>query len=183
MSYYAKHDGVGTGDAPQGAVEITKEQYQNAKERMAGGERLAVIDGALTFYHWPVQLIDENGFYAGEADVLPKGAPLITERPEGFVKPKWDGEWVEGEDPAVIAAALIPRSVTRFQALAALHQAGHLETVQAMMAEADPLAKLAFDNALTFERNSPTVLSMGAALGLDSAQLDALFTQAATITA
>ena len=184
MSYYANNNGVST-DA--GEVEITKERYLDAIERMAGGERLAIIDGAVVFYTWPVQLIDENGFHTGEADVLPEGAPLITDAPSAdLVKPKRvNGKWVEGEDPDVIAAALVPKSVSPFQARAALLGAGLLDEVEAVMAaeETPRLTKLAWNTAQEFLRDSPTVLSMGAALGLDSAQLDALFIEAATITA
>lgn len=80
---------------------------------------------------------------------------------------------------------LIPQSVSRFQARAALHLSGLLETVEAMMAapETPALAKLAWADAQEFKRNSPTVLSLSASLGLTEAQLDALFTTAAGIDA
>lgn len=73
--------------------------------------------------------------------------------------------------------------VTRFQALAALDQAGLLTQVQAIMANpATPsITKLAWDNALEFKRLSPTVVSLGQALGLTDEQLDTLFTQAKSI--
>lgn len=76
-------------------------------------------------------------------------------------------------------------SVSRFQARAALHLAGLLEIVEAMMAapETPALAKLAWADAQEFKRNSPTVLSLSASLGLTEAQLDALFTTAAGIDA
>lgn len=79
----------------------------------------------------------------------------------------------------------VPQTVTRFQALAALHLANKLTAVQAIMAapETPVLAKLAWDNALSFERNSPTLASLAAMLGMTDADLDALFTQAATIEA
>lgn len=101
--YYAQHNSVGTGDLPQGAIEITRDQYLDAIERMSGGERIAIIAGEVVFYTGPVQLLDENGFHVGEADELPEGAPLITDKPEGFVKPKRvNGAWVEGEDASVL---------------------------------------------------------------------------------
>ena len=79
----------------------------------------------------------------------------------------------------------VPRSVTRFKARAALHLAGRLDAVETMMADpATPmLSRLAWQDALTFERRSPTVMAMGAALGLSNADLDALFMAAITITA
>lgn len=71
--------------------------------------------------------------------------------------------------------------VTRFQALAALHNAGLLATVEAAMASADPITKLAWDNALTFKRNSPTVTAMMATLNLTEQQVNDLFAAAAII--
>ena len=82
-------------------------------------------------------------------------------------------------------APVVPQTVTRFQALAALHLAGKLTAVQAIMAapEAPVLAKLAWENALSFERNSPTLASLAPMVGMTSADLDALFTAAAQIEA
>lgn len=79
----------------------------------------------------------------------------------------------------------VPESVSRFQARAALYQAGYLEQVNQMMqAEATPMmAKLAWQDAQEFRRDSALVQSMGAALGLSSSQLDDLFRLAATIVA
>ena len=79
----------------------------------------------------------------------------------------------------------VPQVVSKFQAKAALRGAGLLSQVETLMADpaADPLAVLAWTDAQEFRRSSPTVLSMGAALGLDDAALDALFTTAAGIEA
>lgn len=75
--------------------------------------------------------------------------------------------------------------VSRFQARAALHLAGLLAQVQTLMDDpaTDALARLAWQDAQEFRRLSPTVQSMAAALGLTDAQLDGLFTTAATIQA
>ena len=79
----------------------------------------------------------------------------------------------------------VPQAVTRFQALAALHVAGYLPAVQAVMAapETPVLAKLAWENALSFERNSPLLTSLAPTLGMTPQDLDALFTAAAQIEA
>lgn len=76
-------------------------------------------------------------------------------------------------------------SVTAFQAKAALLDAGLLDKVEAMMSSPDTprIVKLAWSEALTFERQSPTVLSMGASLNLDAATLDSLFAYASGVTA
>lgn len=86
---------------------------------------------------------------------------------------------------AVVVPPAVPAIVSRFQARAALHLAGLLSQVEALMADpaTDMLARLAWTDAQEFRRTSPTVLAMGSALGLDDAALDALFTTAAGIEA
>lgn len=118
----------------------------------------------------------QNNLYAFEEDgsqdaYIPGGLTPITN--------------VEADELRAPPPAGVPQSVTRFQALAALHLAGHLPAVEAIMAapETTVIAKLAWDNALSFERNSPTLASLAAVLGLTSADLDALFTAAAQIEA
>jgi len=78
-----------------------------------------------------------------------------------------------------------PQVVSRFQARAALHLAGLLEQVEALMAapEADPLARLAWTDAIEFRRDSPTLVAMAAALSLTDEQLDQLFITAAGLVA
>ncbi len=79
----------------------------------------------------------------------------------------------------------VPQSVTRFQARAALSRAGLFTTVNNAMI-AFPVGderRLAWEDAQEFRRTSPTMLQMAAALGLNDAALDALFTTAAGIEA
>lgn len=108
--YYAKRNGVGQGEVPESGATLTAEEYLGALERIAGGERVAVIDGAVTFYRPPVYLVDAEGFCAGAEDELPEGAPLILDAPDpALVKPKRvDGAWVEGETPAERIKRLLP---------------------------------------------------------------------------
>lgn len=95
--------------------------------------------------------------------------------------------WVHGggEPEYFDGGSGVPHSVTRFQAMAALHAFGYLPQVEAFMAAPDTpvLAKLAWANALTFERDSPTVAGMAAGLGLDDAAIDNLFRAAASVKA
>ena len=80
---------------------------------------------------------------------------------------------------------VVPQSVSRFQAQAALHQAGHLFAIESLMVdpETPALARLAWENAQEFKRTSPTVQAMAAALGLTDSQIDDLFIVAAGIEA
>ena len=85
----------------------------------------------------------------------------------------------------VIPSVQIPQTVSRFQAKAALFNAGLLEAVTSLMEHPDTpvLAKLAWAEAQEFKRNSPTTLAMAQALSLTEEQLDNLFINAAGIDA
>lgn len=92
---------------------------------------------------------------------------------------RWDGsQWVA---PPVY----VPQIVSRFQAKAALLSAGLLSQVEALITDpaTDAMTKLAWDEAIEFNRNSPTVLGLAQALGLSNQQLDDLFIAAAQINA
>ena len=79
----------------------------------------------------------------------------------------------------------VPTEVSRFQARAALLQAGLLDDIETYMADpaTDPFVRIAWQDAQVFKRNSPTVLSLQPLLGLTDEQLDDLFRFAATIVA
>lgn len=70
---------------------------------------------------------------------------------------------------------------SRFQAKAALHNAGLLTAADAAVAAADDLTKMAWADATEFRRNSPTIAAIGAALGLADAEIDDLFNAAIQI--
>jgi hypothetical protein len=79
---------------------------------------------------------------------------------------------------------VVPASVTRFQARAALAGAGLLASVDAAIAASgNTIAQLAWADAQSFERGSPTIAAMSGALGLTAAQVDDLFRTAAGIVA
>lgn len=75
------------------------------------------------------------------------------------------------------ATLVVPQTVTQFQARAALYLAGLLDEVEALMsaAETPALAKLAWQHAVEFRRDSPTVQTMASELGLTDQQIDQLF--------
>lgn len=75
--------------------------------------------------------------------------------------------------------------VSKFQAKAALKQAGLLDQVRTMMTELpeDDLTRIAWEDAQEFRRNSPTVAALAAELELTDEQLDELFEQASSIEA
>lgn len=103
-------------------------------------------------------------------------------------QPEWkNGVWECGDqrftDPdkslyeSIPDAPIVPNSVTRFQAIAALELAGLRDSVETIMTDpATPiLARLAWKEAGEFFRDSPTVASIAQVLTLSDAQLDELF--------
>lgn len=115
--------------------------------------------------------------YAYDDDCPPslikEGLILAPKRPSPLSV--WqDGQWQTPAAPA-------PEIVTPRQARLALHQADLLDSVKAAMDEADEATRIEWEYATTFERSSPVVAVMSATLGLTEAQLDDLFTLAATL--
>lgn len=81
----------------------------------------------------------------------------------------------------VDAATAAPAPVTRMQAVLALHDAGLLAAVEAIVAQAGPRVQLAWTSATEFHRSSPLIAQLWAALGKTEAELDALFAAARLI--
>ena len=191
--HYAKHNGVGTANKlPEGAIEITAQRYKELLAMQASGLRVTVIDGEAVDYNPPVYRPDGT-----EAKEYTPGDPLITEAPATDLHvPKWqDGAWVEGEtaeqkQAREDAEAQAERErldnirVTRFQAKAALDDAGLLDQVEAYMAGEDVSrrAKLAWQEA-SFRRGSNLVDQIGSELGLSEADMDQLFLAAREVEA
>lgn len=94
----------------------------------------------------------------------------------------WDGEQFAPAPPYVP----VPSHVTARQARQALLLAGLLDSVPAALQSLpDPvqrgLALIEWEHSQEFERSRPLVVAMGPLLGLTSAQIDALFIQAASL--
>ncbi len=87
---------------------------------------------------------------------------------------------VAPETPVYVSP--VPATVSRFQARAALLQAGLLDDVNAFIANADELTQLAWAEAVEFPRNSPMMNGLAVQFDLTQAQLDDLFRQASLIT-
>lgn len=146
-------------NAPDGAQEIIEVGDGGGyfdQSRVLWDER---IDG-------PMPAITEGG-------MVRDGAQLVFD------------ETRKAETDAAIVVQSVPKSVYRFQALAALDQSGLLGQVDAIIndPQTPSITRLAFNNALTFERSSPTVATLAAALNLSGSQVDALFIAAAGIVA
>lgn len=77
----------------------------------------------------------------------------------------------------------VPQTVTRFQARAALSQAGYFTPINTYMNSLpeDNFSRLAWEDAQEFQRTSALVNSMAVQFGLTEPMLDALFIAAAKI--
>lgn len=133
-----------------------------------------------------------RGFYDDSIHAaLPADAKPITEQVrENLLAAQSAGKVIEADADGFPVAVDPPppgppQVVSRFQARAALHLAGLLDQVEALMADpqTDPLARLAWTDAQEFRRTSPTLVAMASALSLTDAQLDQLFITAAGIEA
>lgn len=90
------------------------------------------------------------------------------------------------DEHVAASAPPVPAQVTRRQARQALLLAGKLDLVEpAIAAIPDPtvraLALIEWQDSLMFERDRALVNTLGAALGLTSADIDQLFISAATL--
>lgn len=83
----------------------------------------------------------------------------------------------------LLAAERAGMVCSRFQAKAALAAAGLLAAAETAVAAADPVAQLAWAEAVEFRRTSPTIVALSVAIGLTEAQVDDLFRAAMLIEA
>ena len=128
--------------------------------------------------------IDHEGMYR-EAEALPVPYTVeTTQKTEIFtpvaipLRPDenhyWDGgEWKVHSVP-------VPESVTKLQAYTALSAAGYRAEFDSVFVQ-NPEAKAIWDLASVVERHNPLVGDIADALGLDDAQVDALFIAAAGV--
>jgi hypothetical protein len=74
----------------------------------------------------------------------------------------------------------VPHSITRTQGRLALHRAGLLSAVEAVVAAANVETQIFYDSA-NWRRANPLIDSLGNAIGLSKSQIDQLFIAAGNI--
>jgi hypothetical protein len=77
--------------------------------------------------------------------------------------------------PDIILSVLSVPEITSFQAKAALAQMNLLNDVEAYIADADTLTQLRWQEASSFRRDNPTLITVATALNLTETQVDTLF--------
>ena len=108
------------------------------------------------------------------------------EKVNGAWQYKWAVEALTAEQIEAQRIASVPRSVTRRQARQALLLRGKLALVQPAI-DAIPdatqrgLMQIEWDDSLSFDRDRPSLIAIGAAIGYDSLGLDDVFVFAATL--
>jgi len=135
---------------------------------------------------------DIFGWYAGEvADGTARStsiAPTTTSQTttDGETRANWSGAaWV---DMSYVTQTVptqftkkVPFEVTMRQARLAIHNAGLLPTLDALIAAADMETQITWEASITVERNNPITLTLASALNLTDDQLDDLFIAAAIL--
>jgi hypothetical protein len=126
-------------------------------------------------------LFDGEGKEYAIAERFPaEVAATIVDAPPGVAE-WWAYAGGAFSAPAAPVASAVPSSISPAQARIALHNAGLLDRVEAAVSAADIVTQIAWAQATSIERDSPTVAALSAALGLTDAQIDDLFTAAAAI--
>ena len=116
-------------------------------------------------------LTEAGDYYEGDRQSL--NDQSVTQRPS--MRHVWsNSSWSLGPEP-------VPFEVTRAQGKLALLNAGILASAQAAASAAGPAAEIAFNDAQKYERTSPTLNALAAALGLSSNDLDRLFIAASKL--
>lgn len=116
-------------------------------------------------------LTEAGDYYEGDRQSL--NDQSVTQRPS--MRHVWSNSlWSLGPEP-------VPLEVTRAQGKLALLNAGLLASAQAAATAAGQAAEIAFNDALTYERTSPTLNALATALGLSSSDLDNLFIAASKL--
>lgn len=124
-----------------------------------------------------VDLLLPAGEYAVTVSAWPYLPAHLTVTADGLATA------TEGRQAIIIAPppVPVPSSISPAQARLALLGVGLLDEVEAAVAAADRVTQIAWSQATSIERDSPTVAGLSAALGLSAAQLDALFIAGAAI--
>lgn len=115
---------------------------------------------------------------------------LVESAPPVQVAGVWTRQWsvvaLTAEEIEAAYAATVPASVTRRQARQALVLEGKFDLVQVAI-DAIPdttqrkLMQIEWDDSLEFERTRPSLMAIGAAIGLTSEGIDDLFRTAVTL--
>lgn len=150
------------------------------------GSRLPVrieLESSVSFMDAPGQVIPDS---AAPTHMLVERVSEPAPGPDYVLESSsetFDGSKVVVTRTWTAPTPYVPDVVTPYQARVALLNAGLLDAVAAMMesTDVDPAAKIAWEYATGFYRNSPFIVSLRSTLGLTPEQIDALFIAASEV--
>lgn len=116
----------------------------------------------------PIYLPNGNHIFSAEVGVDYDGFTLV--------------DWMFS-DAECLQAERENMACTPFQGRIALSEANLLSVVELAVTSADEKTKVAWEYATEWRRLSPMIVNLASALSLTDAQVDALFTEAAKVTA
>ena len=125
----------------------------------------------------PFCKLDDNGeLIVSPNFVFGPGLELRAELKDTYVYPIEGWYWFDTFEEAYSRLAT-QITITRAQAKLALLHIGLLDTLEAFMANPTTPRnyKIAWEDALTFKRNSPTIVAVSQILNLTDEQVDELF--------
>lgn len=113
-------------------------------------------------------------------DITEDGVTRTIVADEEFVKENYPGAWaVSAEQPLAPVTNVACSPAQGLVALYALHNITQEDVLNAIAGISDPAtrytAQVAFNRATEWRRASPTMVQLAALLGLDDADLNALF--------
>lgn len=147
-------------------------------------QRIEPATGLLLFA-W----LDADGNRVDSGNSVARFTPLDPMPPAPDAQPGDAPAYPEVDDAVLIAAIenpppvvpAVPQEVTRRQLLLALYAAGITRGQIKQMLQGNEPALIEYEEALTFKRDHPLIVSMGAALGKTAEEIDQLFIAAAGI--
>lgn len=160
---------------------------------MSSYVRFWVRDGAVTVLNSREHPITRNVVTDDDATVysgVVSGAFMTADAVLSALTFDDDGFSVSGREVSEVSVAMTAVDqerqlmiVSPFQAKQALDDAGMLESVELQILQSDEKTQRAWNEAIEFKRNSPTITTLAAAMNLTDEQVDALFRAAAQIEA
>lgn len=143
------------------------------------GESIAGIQHPLDIGDkWPETELNRIGLYHLIDNVpTPDANSEITGSTIEIINGKPTRQYVMSE----ITETTVPMTISRLQAKAALHQLGYLEDIEVLVATSDFMVRLAWKEALEFQRESTLINNMKEEAGLTDTDLDEIFTLGASI--
>lgn len=115
-------------------------------------------------------------------EVVVDSYPVVAIYEEAILGQPWNDNGVWRQSWTVHAKDFNGVSISRHQAKIVLLNHNLLDQVNTLMETADPAMVIAWNEAPSFNRNSPTLLAIATALNLTEAEVDMLFAEALEIS-